>query len=118
MAHTRFSAREIAPVREGVRVFELGGIFTSSPEAYEFLEDVREVLKTGDETIILDLAGVSHLASGGVGVLAALFTAARDENRTLRLAGSHERLLAVMRVSRLLDVIPCHDTVEEAANAT
>ncbi|MBZ0267832.1 STAS domain-containing protein [bacterium] len=111
---TCFTVREVEPSPEGVRIHRLGGIFTNEPRTYEFLEDLRADLKESADTVVLDLGDVVHLTSGGIGVLAALYSAARDAGRSFRLAAPGPRTMATLRVSRLLPIIPTFDSVEDA----
>lgn len=63
------------------------------------------------------MSEIVHITSGGVGMLAALYTAARDAGRSLVLAQPGPRLSAILRVSGLLPIIPAYDSVEEASRA-
>ncbi|MCA9751817.1 MAG: STAS domain-containing protein [Gemmatimonadetes bacterium] len=112
-----FAVRTIEPSPEGVRIFRIAGIFGSGTREYEFLEDVRADLADDIKTVILDLSEVTHLTSGGIGVVAAVFTAARDAERSMMLAGSSSRSVAAMKVSGLLPIIPTFDSVDAALQA-
>lgn len=95
-------------------LYELSGVFTDSPDAYAFLGEFRERVKSGSAPVIVDLTRVDHMSSCGVGILASCFTSALNANRSLRIAGMSKRVESVMRIVGLLKVIPNYASQEEA----
>ena len=114
---TRFTVRPVEPSPPGVRIHRLRGPFRDNSRAYEFLKHFRDDLEGSEDAVILDLSEIVHITSGGVGMLAALYIAARDAGRSLVLAQPGPQLSAILRVSGLLPIIPAYDSIEEAVRA-
>lgn len=114
---TSLSARRLDDVDHSATVYALAGVFTDSKEAYAFLDRLRRDVQEGDGAMIIDLSGVTHMTSCGVGILAAAYGSTRDAGRPLALVGMSPRLLSVMRAVGLLSVVPHHETYEQAMAA-
>jgi len=67
--------------------------------------------------VVVDLSGVQFLDSSGVGALVGAAVDLREGGGTLRLACPPPRVQKVFRISRLAEVIPIYDSVDEAAAA-
>ncbi len=67
--------------------------------------------------LVLDLAQVSYVDSGGLGALVGVLTSTRAAGGDLRLAGPNERVSRVLKTTHLDRVFHIHATAEEAAKA-
>jgi len=114
---TGFTAREVQAADGGSRVYALAGVFTNCPPAYDFLNHLRAELGDIQGGVILDLTEVIHMTSGGVGMLAALFMAAREAGCPMFITGMHSRLTSIMKVTGLAPVIPSRETMDDALAA-
>jgi anti-sigma B factor antagonist len=65
--------------------------------------------------IIVDLAGLAFIDCGGVAALARGRTQARHAGGDLRLAAAQRQVLRVLTLTRLIEVLPVHASVDEAA---
>ncbi len=65
--------------------------------------------------VIVDLAGLEFIDCSGVAVLARGRKLALHAGGELRLAAPQPRVLRVLTLTRLIDVIPVHASVTEAA---
>ena len=65
--------------------------------------------------IIIDLAGLNFIDSSGVAALARGRKLARLVGGELRLAAPQPRVRRMLTLSRLIDVLPVHASVDEAA---
>lgn len=65
--------------------------------------------------VVVDLSAVEFLDSSGVGALVGAAAALREAGGSLRLACPPPRVQKVFRISRLAEVIPIFDDVDEAA---
>lgn len=85
------------------------------------LETVRDFIASlrpePAKHLILDMSGVKHLDSAGVGALVSLFVSRRGAGRTFALAGLTRQGHAVIQVSGLLNLLPTYGTMEEATAA-
>lgn len=66
--------------------------------------------------VVVDLSAVEFLDSSGVGALVGAAAALRDAGGSLRLACPPPRVQKVFRISRLAEVIPIYDDVDEAVH--
>jgi anti-sigma B factor antagonist len=65
--------------------------------------------------IIVDLAGLEFIDASGVAVLARGQKRARLGGGELRLAAPKPMVLRMLTITRLIDVLPVHSSVDEAA---
>ena len=93
----------------GVRVYRLNGVLTDSQESYAFLASARDEMGSDPRPLLLDLAGVQHVTSTGVGIVAALYKAASHANRAIALAGLSRRNEIILDVVQLLRFIVVFD---------
>jgi anti-sigma B factor antagonist len=81
---------------------------------------VRERLATlppAPPVVVVDLSAVEFLDSSGVGALVGAAASLRAAGGSLRLACPPPRVQKVFRISRLAEVIPIYDDVDDAARA-
>jgi anti-anti-sigma factor len=64
--------------------------------------------------IILDLSGVPYMDSAGLGVLLTCKVSAEKNNRQLRLAGVSERVMSLIRMTRVDTILNIYPTVADA----
>lgn len=67
--------------------------------------------------VIVDLAGLKFIDSSGVAALARGRKQARHAGGDLLLAAPRYQVLRVLTLTRLIDVLPVHASVEEAARS-
>jgi anti-anti-sigma factor len=96
------------------QIWRLTGKMMGGGCCYEFLETVRENIQKGQNQPILDLKEVSLANSTGLGVLASIFTSAKDAGGALHLVAVNDRVESVLKVINLWYVVSTCDTVEEA----
>jgi anti-anti-sigma factor len=89
----------------GIRIYRLNGALTDSDESYSFLASARGEMSADPRPLLLDLGGVEHVTSTGVGIVAALYKSAANADRTIALAGLSRRneiLLEVVQLFRFI----------------
>lgn len=74
-------------------------------------------LPPAPQVIVVDLSAVEFLDSSGVGALVGAAATLRAAGGSLRLACPPPRVQKVFRISRLAEVIPIYDDVDDAARA-
>lgn len=67
-----------------------------------------------DHTLILDLSEMSYVDSSGVGALVQQYSAMRKEGRQMFLVRPHERVVAVLQITKVLSLFQRFDSVEDA----
>lgn len=96
------------------QIWRLSGKMVGGTCCYEFLETVRENIEKGQIHPILNLGKVKLANSTGVGVIASIFSAARDAGGSLSLVSVNDRVKAVLTVINLWTMVSGFDSEEEA----
>ena len=98
---------------DGIPVIALEGSITpeTSPELRSVFEDVLSLQPT---RVDLNLAGVSYIASAGVGTLISFLRRLKERNSTLRLLNLSPEIRNLFEVTHLDKVF----TVVQAANVS
>jgi len=78
------------------------------------LREALAALPPTEQMVVVDLSAVEFLDSSGVGALVGAAAALREGGGSLRLACPPPRVQKVFRISRLAEVIPIYDDVDEA----
>jgi len=109
-----FSAEAIDSDQSNVQVWRLTGKMMGGTCCYDFLETVRDNVAKGESQAVLEMSGVRFANSTGVGVLASIFTAAKDADGAMHLVGVNDRVQSVLKVINLWYVVSTFDTMDEA----
>ena len=105
MASERFGC-DGESLADGVRVFHLRGRLSDGAACFDFQERACRAIKGDVRGVVVDLAGVSHLDSCGIGILAALIVSSRNAGHPVVLAAAPppvERLLEAIWFLRIVD---------------
>jgi anti-sigma B factor antagonist len=95
-----------------VTVVDVVGRIVFGEECNKLRDQVKPIVSQSG-TVVLNLSGAEYIDSGGVGVLVALFTTAKNANGELRLACGNDRVMHVLKITKLLPILGMHD--DEAA---
>jgi len=97
-----------------VMVVHLSGAIYFGEESASLRLRVKDLLKHSRQ-IVLDLGGVTHIDSGGLGTLVGLFTSARKVGSDVKLAnvGNHPKEL--LHITKLVTIFEIFASVEDAA---
>jgi anti-sigma B factor antagonist len=102
---------EVLPGKSlAVRVLRADGPITLQ----NFTALQSEFLKLQTPVTILDLSGVPHMDSAGLGVILKYYVTAQKRGHKLILAGLNDRVLELFRLTRVDSLIPIAATVEQA----
>jgi anti-sigma B factor antagonist len=85
---------------EDVFIIELSGKLMGGAEVDSFHDLVRDAVKKGCQTVVVDMSGVEWLNSWGVGLLVSAYTTMRNVNGVLALAGCSQKVMSVLRMTR------------------
>jgi anti-anti-sigma factor len=110
----KFSVERAEGAGGGVTIFRLAGVLTNTRESYDFLDHVQEETRKKPMRLVLNLSGLEHLTSAGLGIIAACFTSVTRSGGRMCLAGAEGRVRVILNVMRMLDVIDNAPTEEEA----
>jgi len=98
---------------DDVLIVDCFGRIVFGEETSELRETVKKLVPQNGR-IILNLAGVNYIDSGGLGTLVALFTTARGAGGSIKLANLTERVGDLLQVTKLLTVFEVYDSEGKA----
>jgi anti-sigma B factor antagonist len=81
------------------------------------LRDTVKKLLVHHKNMVLNLAGITYIDSGGLGTLVALYTSARNAGGALKLANLTQRVGDLLQVTKLVTIFEVFDNEKEAANS-
>ncbi len=103
-------------VVNGISVVDCSGRIVFGEETSALRDEVNSVL-TATSSLVLNLSGVNYIDSGGLGTLVSLFTSAKKNGGSIKLASLTQRVGDLMQVTKLLTVFEVYDTEEQALRA-
>ena len=101
-------------MENGFTVISLGGRIAFGRESSHIEPEVIGAIAEGATTIIMDLSGVSHIDSTGIGIMAYCFGKATEQGAQLRIGGARNSIVELFRMTRLANVIPMFPDVDSA----
>jgi anti-anti-sigma factor len=101
-----------------VTILDLWGRATigESESAY-FGRRLQELIANGRRKFLLNLSELRQLDSSGLSIIAKTCTSLRERDGDLRLLCPRDRVLDVLRVLRLIEVIPCFEDENQALDS-
>ena len=103
--------------RDGVTVLTLDGDALGGPDGSAVHDALHDARGQGEPRVVVDLAGVRHMNSSGLGMLIGALTTARNAGGDLRLARPNERIVTLLDVTQLRSVFRSFDTVDAAVDS-
>ena len=101
---------------EKVSIIRCRGRLTYGPETEELARAGRQALET-TKKLVLQMADVTQIDSGGVGALGAVFIAAHNRDAEIKLAALHPRVAEVLRITGLDLLFDIRKSESEAVTA-
>ena len=98
----------------GITVICCTGRIMLGEESAKLRHVIKEELSESNR-IVLDLGGITHIDSTGLGALAGLHTSARKAGGDIKLANVRPHLYDVLGVTKLLTIFELFGTAEDAA---
>jgi anti-sigma B factor antagonist len=98
----------------GVSVIHLEGDFLLEPEQYKLREKVHELIDKGSKNFIIDLTGVKHINSCGLGSLVCAFTSVRKVDGYLKFAGAGAAVQELLNITQLVKIFDMFPTIDQA----
>jgi anti-sigma B factor antagonist len=105
---------QVAEVGAGAAVIHLAGRVMMGANNEALVQAVDRAVAAGWRTLVLDLAGVTHLDSTGIGHFIAVFNKLEAAGGHLRIAGATGHIFHTFHISRLDTVFPFFPTVDDA----
>ena len=101
---------------DGVTVMSCHGRIVFGEEATALRENLKRVLGSTRQ-VVLNLAGVTYIDSGGLGTLVGVYSSARASGADIKLTGLGQRLRDVLQITKLATVFEVYDSEQEAIGA-
>jgi anti-sigma B factor antagonist len=106
----KFTTREV----NGVTVLDLSGKITLGEGSVTIRDAVRDVLATGKNQILLNLADVNYIDSSGIGELVSALTAVKNAGGSLKLLQLTKKVHDLLQITKLYTVFDIYDDEAEA----
>jgi anti-anti-sigma factor len=100
-----------------VSVLELQGKLVLGNPSNEFRSAVEELIRSGNQKIVLNFRGVPYADSAGIGALAYNFSNMKAAGGTLAVAELQQPVREIMDLTRLTQLIPVFATEQEAVRS-
>lgn len=100
----------------GIAVVDCAGRIVFGDEAASLRETVKQVIAENNR-IVLNLANVNYIDSGGLGTMVGLYTTARSAGGTIKLAALTKRVGDVLQITKLLTVFDVYDDDKKAVES-
>jgi anti-anti-sigma factor len=98
-----------------VSVVDLFGRSTVDTGESELLsKDLRKLLDVGKRKLLLNLMNLSQIDSSAVSIMVEVFVSLKRAGGVLKLLAPRGRVLNVLRVFRLLDIVPSFEDETDA----
>jgi len=98
---------------QDILVVNCDGRIVFGEESAELRDKVKALIAQ-NKRIVLNLAGVTYIDSGGLGTLVALYTTAHNAGGAIKLTDLTQRVGDLLQVTKLLTIFEVYDTEEEA----
>jgi anti-sigma B factor antagonist len=101
---------------DGVTVVHCAGRIVFGEEASALRAELKKVL-TNSKKVVLNLADVTYIDSGGLGTLVGVYSSARAAGADIKLAGLGQRVRDVLQITKLVTVFEVYDSEQKALAA-
>jgi anti-sigma B factor antagonist len=101
---------------EGAMVVDCSGRIVFGEESATLRDTIKKVL-TQNPRVVLNLAEVSYVDSGGLGTLVSLYTTARNAGGALKLARLTQRVGDLLQLTKLVSIFEVFENEQLAAQS-
>ena len=101
---------------DGVTVVDCSGRIVFGEESANLRDTIKKVL-TQSPRVVLNLAEVSYVDSGGLGTLVSLYTTARSAGGALKLARLTQRVGDLLQLTKLVSIFEVFENEQLAAQS-
>ncbi len=102
---------------EGIVVLTLTGKLMGGPEAGEVNDKIHELIGAGKRKIVIDMQGLEWMNSSGLGIFIGAVNTLKNNGGELVMIHVPQRIMQLLRMTRLLQVFSIKDSLEEAKKA-
>ncbi len=102
---------------EGIAIIDVSGQLRLGEGTGKLREVVQQLVRDGYIKILLNLGGVVHIDSSGIGELMMSYTTLRNQGGELKLMNLNKNVRNLLQVTRLYTVFDVHDDQVSALKA-
>lgn len=99
---------------DGVSILFLKGTMMGETDASEIRNVIYAELQRPEQSLILDLGGVSRMNSSGLGVIISSMASVKKAGKSLVLANINPRIGPLFHITNITRVVKEYETVERA----
>jgi len=103
--------------REGITVLELKGRITMGDEVSSFRQKIRDLAKTPDSKVILNMQHVDYIDSTGLGAIVMGSSAVRGAGGTIKLVYLNRRNVELLVSTKLATIFEIFNDEQDAVNS-
>ena len=103
--------------REGITVLELKGRITMGDEVSSFRQKIRDLAKTPDSKVILNMQHVDYIDSTGLGAIVMGSSAVRGAGGTIKLVNLNRRNVELLVSTKLATIFEIFNDEQDAVNS-
>jgi anti-sigma B factor antagonist len=100
-----------------VRVLDLEGKITIGAGDIELRQNIEDSVAAGRKHILLNLKGVSHIDSSGIGEMVGCFTTVARKGGKMKLLNLTQKINDILQVTQLITVFDVYDNEAEAISS-
>jgi len=93
----------------GITVIDLSGRLTLGDAPTIFRDDIKRLLQEGKTRLLLNLAGLTHLDSAGLGLLVHAYATVTHAGGQLKLSNLTNRVKDLLLITKLYTVFEVYD---------
>jgi anti-sigma B factor antagonist len=109
---TKIQTKHLQP---DIVVLEITGRITLGNDCKEVEWTTNKLVQENKKKIIIDLAGVSHIDSTGIGIIVMAAGQMKKAGGELRVAGANEHVENLLKMTNVHQIVPLHSTTIAAA---
>ena len=107
---------DVRTLQDGIVVVDCAGRIIFGEETAELRDRVRALIQKGSR-IVVNLAEVTYIDSGGLGTLVSLYITSRNTGGAVKLARLTQRVGDLLQITKLLTVFEVYDSEEAAVQS-
>jgi len=100
--------------KDGITIVNLSGKIMGGPEAGEINDRIHQMIDAGKLKLIINLKNVDWMNSSGLGILIGAITTLKNNGGKLGLINLSDRVVNLLKITKLDTVFPVFSTLEEA----
>jgi len=102
---------------QGVAIVDITGQLRLGEATGKLREIVQQLIRDGYTKILLNMAGVTHIDSSGIGELMSNYTSVRNHGGEVKLMNLHKNVRNLLQITRLFTLFDVHEDQASALRA-